>query len=120
ELIGNDELERVRWRHRDATEEHPIAHVFLFCGADPNTTWAQKTGCIALDPTGFVKTGGDLTAAELAAAEWPLGRPPYRLRHNPPGLFAGGGGPFGSGERGAAGGGGGFVAGPAVPPVLEG
>ena len=102
ELIGNDELERVRWRHRDATEEHPIAHVFLFCGADPNTTWAQKTGCIALDPTGFVKTGGDLTAAELAAAEWPLARPPYRLETNRPGIFAVGDVRFGSVKRVAA------------------
>src|SRR5262249_41897358 len=76
------------------------------CGADPNTTWAQKTGCIALDPTGFVKTGGDLTAAELAAAEWPLARPPYRLGANPPRLSAAGDGQLGV-EKGVAGGGGG-------------
>ena len=33
----------------------PVAHVFLFIGADPNTAWLQ--GCIETDGKGFVVTG---------------------------------------------------------------
>ena len=36
----------------------PIAHLFLFIGADPNTPWLSGSG-VALDAKGFVLTGGD-------------------------------------------------------------
>jgi thioredoxin reductase (NADPH) len=53
-------LEEVRWRERDDRREmrEPIAHLFSFIGADPNTDWLKTSG-IALDAKGFVTTGGD-------------------------------------------------------------
>ncbi|MGA7786708.1 MAG: FAD-dependent oxidoreductase, partial [Xanthobacteraceae bacterium] len=38
--------------------EHPMRHLFLFIGAEPNTDWLVDSG-IALDPKGFVLTGED-------------------------------------------------------------
>jgi thioredoxin reductase (NADPH) len=60
--------------------------VFVMTGADPATAWLG--GCVALDPHGFVKTGPDLNAAELAGAQWPLSRTPYLLETSRPGVFA--------------------------------
>ena len=101
-LSGDGALSGVRWRNRrtDAVEEHPIEHVFLFCGADPITGWLED--CLTLDGAGFVKTGSDLTAEELRAAEWPLSRPPMRLETSHPGVFAVGDVRSGSVKRVAA------------------
>ena len=51
-------LEAVRWRQGSSGEEvrHPIRHMFLFIGADPNTDWLAGSG-VALDAKGFVLTG---------------------------------------------------------------
>jgi len=50
-------LEAVRWRGPDLTEvRKPIRHLFLFIGADPNSTWLDGAG-VALDSKGFVLTG---------------------------------------------------------------
>jgi thioredoxin reductase (NADPH) len=45
-------------------------------------------GCVALDGHGFIKTGPDLSHEDLTTAAWPLGRPPYLLETNRPGVFA--------------------------------
>ncbi len=37
---------------------------------------------------GFIKTGADLSPEELAAAGWPLARPPYFLETSVPRVFA--------------------------------
>ena len=81
----------VRWRSRrpaeaEATEERAIRHVFVMTGAVPCTQWLE--GCIAVDDKGFVKTGPDLLAADLAAAEWSRLRAPYLLETSLPGVFA--------------------------------
>jgi thioredoxin reductase (NADPH) len=55
-------------------------------GADPNTSWLA--GCIVLDGDGFIKTGSDLSAKELASAGWPVARPPRLLETSRPGVFA--------------------------------
>ena len=55
-------------------------------GAAPNTQWLG--GCIALDSKGFIKTGHDLSPADLAAMGWPLTREPYLLETSRPGVFA--------------------------------
>ena len=58
-LEGRDgDLERVRWRDRASGEErlHPIRHLFLFIGADPNTDWLAKCG-VTLDAKGFIRIG---------------------------------------------------------------
>jgi thioredoxin reductase (NADPH) len=41
-----------------------------------------------LDGKGFIKTGPDLSAEDLAAARWPLERSPYLLETSRPGVFA--------------------------------
>jgi thioredoxin reductase (NADPH) len=86
-MEGADRLERVVWRTKGgAPETHDIGHVFLMTGAKPNTAWLQD--CVALDDKGFVRTGTDLRAEDLAAAGWPLGRAPYPLETTKPGVFA--------------------------------
>jgi thioredoxin reductase (NADPH) len=51
-------LEAVRWRGPSGEEtRRPMRHLFLFIGADPNTDWLKGSG-VALDPKGFVLTGG--------------------------------------------------------------
>ena len=87
-LDGDKQLESVQWRNNQngRIETHPIKHVFLMMGAIPNTKWLQ--GCIALDAKGFIKTGTDLTLDDLAAAKWPLARPPHLLETSLPGVLA--------------------------------
>jgi thioredoxin reductase (NADPH) len=87
-LDGSDHLERVCVKNSATGELIPreIRHVFLMTGAVPNTVWLR--GCVALDDNGFVKTGPDLTADDLANARWPLPRQPYLLETSLPGVFA--------------------------------
>ena len=65
------------------TTSHAIRHVFLMTGAVPNTGWLD--GCLALDASGFIKTGPDLSTRRLASARWPLARPPHLLETSLPG-----------------------------------
>jgi thioredoxin reductase (NADPH) len=87
-LEGNGHLERVRWRDSRAgnTETRDVRHVFMMTGAVPNTRWLER--CVMLDDKGFIKTGPDLSPDDLAAAKWPLGRPPFLLETSRPGIFA--------------------------------
>lgn len=87
-LEGDTHLARVRWRDNrtGAIETADVAHVFMMTGAMPNTAWLS--GCVALDDKGFIKTGNDLSADDLAAFNWPLKRPPYLLETSQPGVFA--------------------------------
>jgi thioredoxin reductase (NADPH) len=58
-LEGEDGvLEAIRYRSRRSGEEisRAIRHLFLFIGADPNTTWLSGSG-VMLDEKGFVRTG---------------------------------------------------------------
>jgi thioredoxin reductase (NADPH) len=60
-LEGKDGiLEAVRWRALASGEEthRPIAHLFSFIGADPNTDWLAASG-LRLDERGFVLTGAE-------------------------------------------------------------
>ncbi|TFW27353.1 FAD-dependent oxidoreductase [Massilia horti] len=82
ELIGDKELQCVRYRHAgSAVQESAIAHVFLFLGAEPNTGWLDKS--VALDDKGFVLTG-----PALPSDRWKLARAPYFLETSRPGIFA--------------------------------
>jgi thioredoxin reductase (NADPH) len=84
---GDRHLERVTWRGPDsAVETRDIRHVFVMMGAMPNSGWVY--GCVALDAKGFIKTGPDLSREDLAAARWPLSRPPHLLETTRPGVFA--------------------------------
>jgi thioredoxin reductase (NADPH) len=87
-LEGDGHVERVKWKNNKTgdVETGDIGHVFIMTGAVPNTHWLE--GCIALDPKGFIKTGPDLSHDDLAAAKWPLSRPPQLLETSLPGVFA--------------------------------
>ncbi len=87
-LEGDEHLESVRWQNKETgeTEERNIRHVFLMTGAAPNTSWLG--GCVALDASGFVKTGTDLLPDDLISAGWPLARRPFLLETSLPGVFA--------------------------------
>ena len=53
---SNGILEAVRWRVVSGEEtRRPIRHLFLFIGEEPNSDWLS--GCVKLDPEGFVLTG---------------------------------------------------------------
>ncbi|HVC21256.1 MAG TPA: FAD-dependent oxidoreductase [Vicinamibacterales bacterium] len=87
-LDGGRHLERVTWRNNgDGTvETRDIGHLFVMTGAVPNTHWLDR--CVALDENGFIRTGPTLTPEDLAAAGWPLTRPPHLLETSLPGVFA--------------------------------
>jgi thioredoxin reductase (NADPH) len=87
-LEGDGRLERVWWRSVDAAarECRDIRHVFSMTGADANTGWLGN--CLTLDPQRFVKTGLDLTPADLETAQWPLRRRPLQFETSLPRVFA--------------------------------
>jgi thioredoxin reductase (NADPH) len=82
-------LTGATWRNRDTGVEQSCEtrNLFLFVGADPNTTWLH--GCwIELDRGGFVLTGHNLTEVALAGAGWAEDRKPHALETSIPGVFA--------------------------------
>ena len=86
-LDGDHHLESVTWRDAaGATETRPIRHLFSMIGVSPCTEWLES--CVALDERGFVKTGPELSPAELTSAGWPLSRRPHLLETSRPGVFA--------------------------------
>jgi len=118
-LEGNGHLERVGWRDSETggVETHAIRHVFTMTGAVPGTRWLNA--CVALDAKGFIKTGPDLSPDDLAAARWPLPRPPHLLETSLPGVFAVGDVRAGSLKRVASAVGEGSIAIAAVHQVLH-
>jgi thioredoxin reductase (NADPH) len=87
-LEGGDTLEQIQWRNSGTgtVEQRSIRHVFMMTGAEPNSGWLDR--CVVTDDKGFVKTGPDLSADDLAGAAWPLARPPFLLETSRPGIFA--------------------------------
>jgi thioredoxin reductase (NADPH) len=85
-LDGDDRLRSVTWRGPKGTETHPIAHVFLMIGAQPNSAWLGD--CIALEDKGFVKTGTDLTPDDLSRTRWSVTRAPFLFETNRHRVFA--------------------------------
>jgi thioredoxin reductase (NADPH) len=87
-LEGDRHLERVQWRDNvtGSVETSDVRHVFVMTGAVPNTSWLDR--CVVLDEHGFIKTGPELSKADLEAAGWRLQRPPYLLETSRPGVFA--------------------------------
>lgn len=85
---GDGHLERVTLRNNDTGETSDVDthYVFVFIGAAPETDWLD--GFLARDPNGFVRTGPDLTEADLR--DWPLDRAPYLLETSVPGVFVAG------------------------------
>jgi thioredoxin reductase (NADPH) len=87
-LQGSNRLDQVQWRNSQTgvVGTYNIQHVFLMTGATPNTQWLAD--CVVLDDKGFVKTGTDLSSAELIGAHWSETRNPYLLETSRPGVFA--------------------------------
>jgi len=86
ELDGEPELARVTCVHKATGERvtRQVRHVFMMTGASPNTEWLG--GCVAVDDKGFIKSGAELNAHDLAS--WKLARAPYLFETNLPGVFA--------------------------------
>ncbi len=82
-LEGERHLECAYWRDNETgtITGHDIRHIFVMTGASPATQWLA--GCVILDAKGFIKTGPDLSPEELAAARWPLTRPPPSFGNEP-------------------------------------
>ena len=57
-------LEAVCWRQNGIEVRRPIHHVFLFIGAEPNSSWLANAG-VALDSRGFVLTGTEAARRTL-------------------------------------------------------
>jgi thioredoxin reductase (NADPH) len=93
ELLGTPDssLRGVRWRNRrtGAEEEHAMAHLFLFTGADPAANCLRGCG-IPVDEKGFIRTGTDVGSAE---------RLPLPLETGVEGVFAVGDVRCGSAKR---------------------
>jgi len=88
-LEGDSHLERVTWLEKSSGKKltREIRHVFVMAGASPQSEWLS--GCVALDPQGFVLTGRDLDPVLAdAPRKWPLGRPPQMLETSLPAVFA--------------------------------
>jgi thioredoxin reductase (NADPH) len=81
-----------RERATGASHTCSLRHLFLFIGADPNTSWLNH--CVALDNKGFVVTGGNSTGG--------ASRPILSLETSRPGVFAIGDVRAGSTKRVAA------------------
>jgi thioredoxin reductase (NADPH) len=84
-----------RQRATGATYTHPLRHLFLFIGADPNAGWLQER--VAVDAKGFVVTGFACPNGASSA-----GRPTLPLETSFPGVFAIGDVRAGSTKRVAA------------------
>ena len=84
-LGGEDGLEAVTVRDRRSGEERelPAKALFVFIGASPHTDWLR--GHVAMDAHGFLLTGRDVAADDLAAHG---SEQPYFLETSRPGIFA--------------------------------
>jgi thioredoxin reductase (NADPH) len=79
ELEGGERLERVRYRGAGGVDGSMTTHhVFMFVGADPNTSWL-KTCEVSVDSSGFILTG-DIASHDRAQS--------LPLQTNVEGVFA--------------------------------
>jgi thioredoxin reductase (NADPH) len=78
-LEGDARLERVHYRGAGGVEGSMTTHhLFVFIGAEPNTSWLRQCG-VQVDDKGFVLTGADLAQA---------GVPSMPLQTSVEGVFA--------------------------------
>ena len=101
-LDGNGHLEGVEVKCADEKRaEIDTSALFLFIGADPNTSWLD--GCVELDRKGFVLTGTALPPTTAETDQWrAAGRRPFLLETSLAGVFAAGDVRSGSAKRVAA------------------
>ncbi|MEP6560931.1 MAG: FAD-dependent oxidoreductase, partial [Nakamurella sp.] len=100
-LSGDAHLGAISLRTAGRIDEAqtPCSGLFCFIGAKPATAWLTA---IALDGNGFVRTDGQLTAADLGPTWSALGRAPLPFETNVPAVFAVGDVRLGSMKRVAA------------------
>jgi thioredoxin reductase (NADPH) len=90
---GESKVDQIVVRHLDRTgngsgpaeETYKCGAVFVFIGAEPNTSWIPNS--VAKDDHGYILTGAEL----VQAGKWPLkNRAPCPLETSIPRLLAGG------------------------------
>jgi len=88
--LGQQDLDRLRRTGDGLTQQTATAYgLFVNSTIHLGKVVSLTTGLReSLDEKNFIKTGADLTQKDLAAAEWPLARPPYLLETSLPGVFA--------------------------------
>jgi thioredoxin reductase (NADPH) len=97
-LEGNGHLSAVEMMAGGKTSTLETTALFLFIGADPNSSWLH--GCVELDSKGFVLTGSALAPAIRETERWrAIGRGPFLLETSLPGVFAAGDVRSGSAKR---------------------
>ncbi len=69
-----------------ATESVAASALFIHIGAQPRTDWLPDA--ILRDGKGFIRTGQDLIREGIPSEGWTLGRSPFLLETNLPGVFA--------------------------------
>lgn len=79
----------------------PVEALFICIGGEPRTKGAAQAG-LALDGSGYVHTGAELSSSAGALHGWGQSRQPLPLETNLPGLFAAGDVRSGSIKRCAA------------------
>jgi len=110
EVHGESHLEEISVLCSDTNKVERVAAsaMFIFIGALPQTDWL--TGLVERDERGFILTGPDLLRDGQRPKGWTLGRDPFLLETNLPGIFAVGDVRHGSVKRVASGVGEGSVA----------
>lgn len=87
---GENNLEAITICRVDTGQEEtvPARALFIFIGAVPHTEWTA--GVVQRDQYGFILSGPDLLGDGKRPKGWPLGREPYWLETNVPGIFVAG------------------------------
>ncbi|HSG81797.1 MAG TPA: FAD-dependent oxidoreductase [Gemmatimonadota bacterium] len=90
EAAGAERLESLVLAREDGetVETVDASALFIFIGATPHTDWLGTA--VARDPHGFILSGPDALTNGAAALYAPLGRDPFLLETNVPGVFVAG------------------------------
>jgi thioredoxin reductase (NADPH) len=78
----------VKDNQTQETQTIPVAAVFIFIGAEPQSEFIRDL--VVVDEKGFVLTGTELMKAGKPPKGWPLERDPMILETSVPGIFAAG------------------------------